>query len=108
VVFADFVCTYSYLAVEQIDRLAREVRRPAPVASSLAASRNAARGCPREQTPESAAKRERLHAWVKEMAPEHYPRMRFPEKRQWLLAFEALEFACDRERDFEFRRLSTI
>ena len=40
-------------------------------------------GAPREQTPESMAKRERLHAWVKEMAPEQYPRIRFPERRHY-------------------------
>ena len=42
-VFADFVCPYSFLAVEQIDRLARVPRR-ANVAAALAASRHAAEG----------------------------------------------------------------
>ena len=50
-----------------------------------------------------AAKRERLHAWVKEMAPEQYARMRFPERRHYsFYAFEALEFAYDCGRDFDF------
>ena len=104
VVFADFVCTYSYLAVEQIDRLARDYGVRPLWRPHWLHPETPLEGCPREQTPESAARRERLHAWVKEMAPEHYPRMRFPEKRQYsFLAFEALEFAYDRQRDFEFK-----
>ena len=40
VVFADFVCPYSFLAVDQIDRLAREydvqpLWRPLPVACNV-------------------------------------------------------------------------
>jgi predicted DsbA family dithiol-disulfide isomerase len=41
---------------------------------------------------------------MKEMAPEQYPRIRIPEKRQYSFrAFEALEFACDRGLGFPFK-----
>jgi predicted DsbA family dithiol-disulfide isomerase len=103
VVFADFVCPYSYLAVEQIDRLAGEydvqpLWRPYWLHPDTPLG-----GQPRD-TADDVAKRERLHAWVKEMAPEQYPRIRFPEKRQYSFnAFEALEFAYDHGLDFTFK-----
>ena len=100
-VFADFVCPYSYLAVDQIDRLAREYDvqplwrphwlHPDTPPEGVARERNAERD-------------ERRAAWFKEMAPEQYPRMRFPEKRQYSFrAFEALEFAYDQGLDFPFK-----
>ena len=101
VVFADFVCPYSFLAVEQIDHIAREhdVRpmwRPHWLHPDTPPE-----GTPRKRDP---ADEERRHAWFKEMAPELYPKMRFPEKRHYSFhAFEALEFALDRERDFEYK-----
>lgn len=101
VVFADFVCPYSFLAVDQIDRLAREydVRplwrphwlHPDTPPEGLAGAR-------------SPERTERLRAWIKDMAPEHYDRVRIPEKRQYSFhAFEALEFAYDRDADFAFK-----
>ena len=100
-VFADFVCPYSYLAVDQIDRLAREYDvqplwrphwlHPDTPPEGVARERNAERD-------------ERRAAWFKEMAPEQYPRMHFPEKRQYSFrAFEALEFAYDQGLDFPFK-----
>jgi predicted DsbA family dithiol-disulfide isomerase len=101
VVFADFVCPYSFLAVEQIDRIAREhdVRplwRPHWLHPATPPE-----GTPRKRDP---ADEERRHAWFREMAPELYPKMRFPEKRHYSFhAFEALEFALDRGLDFEYK-----
>jgi predicted DsbA family dithiol-disulfide isomerase len=58
-------------------------------------------GTPCARTPERV---ERLSAWIKDMAPEQYSRIRIPEKRQYsFYAFEALEFAYDRGRDFDFK-----
>ena len=103
VVFADFVCPYSYLAVEQIDRLAREYDVQPLWRPYWLHPDTPLEGKPRD-TAEDVAKRERLHAWVKEMAPEQYPRIRFPEKRQYSFsAFEALEFAYDHGLDFPFK-----
>jgi predicted DsbA family dithiol-disulfide isomerase len=101
VVFADFVCPYSYLAVDQIDRLAREydvqpLWRPHWLHPDT----------PPEGTPgaRSAERTERLKAWIKDMSPEHFDRVRIPEKRQYSFrAFEALEFAYDHGLDFPYK-----
>ena len=104
VVFADFVCPYSYLAVDQIDRLAREYDVKPLWRPHWLHPETPVTGTPRESTPEAEAKRERLKAWIREMAPEQYPRIRFPEKRQYSFrAFEALEYAYDCGADFEFK-----
>ena len=93
VVFADFVCPYSFLAVDQIDRLAREYDLKPLWRPHWLHPETPPEGSPRD-TADDAARRERLQAWIKEMAPEQYPRIRFPEKRQYSFhAFEALEFA---------------
>jgi len=104
VVFADFVCPYSYLAVDQIDRLAREYDVEPLWRPHWLHPETPPEGSPREPTADNIARRERLHAWIKEMAPEQYPRIRIPEKRQYSFrAFEALEFAYDRDLDFPFK-----
>ena len=104
VVFADFVCPYSYLAVDQIDRIAREYDLKPLWRPHWLHPETPPEGGARDASPETAAKRERLHAWVKEMAPEQYPRIRFPERRFYsFLAFEALEFAYDCGLDFAFK-----
>ena len=103
-IFADFVCPYSFLAVEQIDRLAREynlqpLRRPHWLHPDTPPE-----GCPRENTAQSEEKAQRRNAWIKEMAPDQFARIRYPEKRQYsFLAFEALEFAADYGLDFAYK-----
>jgi len=81
VVFADFVCPYSFLAVDQIDRLAREYDVRPLWRPYWLHPETPPEGSPREKGADGAAKRARLEAWIKEMAPEQYPRIRFPEKR---------------------------
>jgi predicted DsbA family dithiol-disulfide isomerase len=104
VVFADFVCPYSYLAVDQIDRIAREYDLKPLWRPHWLHPETPPEGVARYTSPETEAKRERLHAWVKEMAPEQYTRIRFPEKRFYSFsAFEALEFAYDCGLDFAFK-----
>jgi predicted DsbA family dithiol-disulfide isomerase len=103
VVFADFVCPYSYLTVSQVDRLAKEygvrpIWRPHWLHPDT----------PPEGTPrgpeESSARQQRLLAWIKDMSPEHLDRIRVPEKRQYsFLAVEALEYAAALGLDFEFK-----
>jgi len=103
VVFADFVCPYSFLAVDQIDRLANEYGVEPLWRPYWLHPETPPEGTPRD-TADAASRRERLEAWIKEMAPEQYPRIRFPEKRHYsFYAFEALEFACDRGLDFAFK-----
>ncbi len=104
VVFADFVCPYSYLAVDQIDRLAREYDLKPLWRPHWLHPDTPLEGASRDNTPEAQAKRDRLKAWIREMAPEQYPRIRFPEKRQYSFrAFEAMEFAYDCGVDAEFK-----
>jgi predicted DsbA family dithiol-disulfide isomerase len=103
VVFADFVCPYSFLAVEQIDRLAREYDVQPMWRPHWLHPETPPEGSPRDLA-DAGARRERLQAWIKEMAPEQFPRMRIPDKRQYsFLAFEALEFAQARGLDFPYK-----
>ena len=103
-VFADFVCPYSFLAVEQLDRLAQEYDVKPLWRPHLLHPETPVEGCPRTNTEEGKAKRERLDKWAREMAPEIHPRIKFPEKRHYsLYAFEALEYAADHELDFAYK-----
>lgn len=100
-VFADFVCPYSFLAVEQIDRLAREYGVEPMWRPHWLHPDTPPEGTACARTPDRL---ERLQAWIKDMAPEQLPRIRIPEKRQYsFLAFEALEFAYDQGLDFAFK-----
>lgn len=101
VVFADFVCPYSFLAVDQIDRLAREYDLKPLWRPHWLHPETPPEGTPNARSPERL---ERLNAWIREMAPEQYPRIRIPEKRQYSFrAFEALEFAGDHGADFAYK-----
>jgi predicted DsbA family dithiol-disulfide isomerase len=103
-VFADFVCPYSFLAVEQIDRLAREYDVKPMWRPHWLHPDTPPEGSPRETSAEAGAKVERRNAWFKEMAPEIYPRIRFPDRRQYSFhAFEALEYAGDYGMDFAYK-----
>jgi predicted DsbA family dithiol-disulfide isomerase len=103
-VFADFTCPYSYLAVDQIDRLAREYDVQPLWRPHWLHPDTPPEGVPRVNNADTAARDERRHAWFKEMAPEQYPKIRFPEKRQYSFhAFEALEFASDYGADFAYK-----
>jgi predicted DsbA family dithiol-disulfide isomerase len=103
VVFADFVCPYSFLAVDQIDRLARDYNVKPMWRPHWLHPDTPPEGTPREPA-DSAARRERLQAWIRDMAPEQYSRIRIPEKRHYsFLAFEALEFADHRGLAFPFK-----
>src|SRR5918993_5917358 len=80
VVFADFVCPYSFLAVEQIDRIAREYDVQPLWRPHWLHPDTPPEGTPGARNPE---RMERLRAWVKGMAPEQVDRIRIPEKRQY-------------------------
>jgi len=102
-VFADFVCPYSFLAVEQIDRLSREYGLQPMWRPHWLHPETPPEGVAREHSTDADARTERRNAWIQEMAPDQFPRMRFPEKRQYSFrAFEALEFAYDYGLDFPF------
>lgn len=97
VVFADFICPYSYIALDQMEDLTRDYNvellwRPHWLHPEVPPTGAA---MPAQAAPEE--RRERTLAWLREMAPERAARMRFPDKLQFsLFAFEALEFAQDR------------
>jgi predicted DsbA family dithiol-disulfide isomerase len=102
VVFADFICPYSYIALDQTDQLLRDYHiellwRPHWLHPEL----------PREGAPipaDAENRRAQTLLWLTEMAPERAARMRFPDKIQFsLFAFEALEFAQDRGQALPFR-----
>lgn len=100
-VFADFVCPYSFLAVDQIDRLAREYDVQPLWRPHLLHPETPPEGTPGARSP---AGFERLTAWIKEMAPEQSSRIRIPTKRQYSFrAFEALEYASDHGLDFPYK-----
>src|SRR5262245_2015705 len=101
VVFADFTCPYSFLTVDQIDRLAREYDVQPLWRPHWLHPETPPEGVPGQRSPE---RMERLNAWMKEMAPEVFPRVRVPEKRQYsFYAFEAMEFAYDHGLDFPYK-----
>jgi predicted DsbA family dithiol-disulfide isomerase len=101
VVFADFVCPYSYLAVDQIDRIAREYGVQPLWRPHWLHPDTPPEGQPGARSPERT---ERLLAWIKDMAPDHLDRIRVPEKRQYSFrAFEALEYAYDQGFDFAYK-----
>ena len=101
VVFADFVCPYSYLAVDQIDRIAREYGVQPLWRPHWLHPDTPPEGQPGARSPERT---ERLRAWIKDMAPDHLDRIRIPEKRQYSFrAFEALEYAYDHGLDFPYK-----
>ncbi|MGO9264762.1 MAG: DsbA family protein [Candidatus Binataceae bacterium] len=97
IVFADFICPYSYIALDQMEDLTRDYNvellwRPHWLHPEVPTTGAA---MPAQAAPEE--RRERTLAWLREMAPERAARMRFPDKLQFsLFAFEALEFAQDR------------
>jgi predicted DsbA family dithiol-disulfide isomerase len=97
VVFADFICPYSFIALDQMNDLMRDYNvellwRPHWLHPEVPPTGAA-------MPPQAAAeeRRERTLAWLREMAPERAALVRFPNKIQFsLFAFEALEFAQDR------------
>jgi predicted DsbA family dithiol-disulfide isomerase len=97
VVFADFICPYSYIALDQMDDLMRDYNiellwRPHWLHPEVPPT-----GTPIPVEAATVDRRAQTLAWVTEMAPERAARMRFPDRIQFsLFAFEALEFAQDR------------
>jgi len=96
VVFADFICPYSYIALDQMEDLQRDynielIWRPHWLHPEVPLE---GAPLPADGTPDD--RRTRTLAWLKEMAPDRVVQMRFPDKIQFsLFAFEALEFAQD-------------
>ena len=95
VIFADFVCPYSFLASQQVDRLAEEYDVQPWWRPHWLHPETPPEGMPYEATA-NPERRQATIKWLQEMDPETAGRMRFPDKRQFsFFAFEALEFAQD-------------
>jgi predicted DsbA family dithiol-disulfide isomerase len=96
VVFADFVCPYSYIALDQMEDLRRDYSiellwRPHWLRPEIPPE---GAPIPADATPGDRWARTLL--WLKEMAPDRAAQIHFPDKVQFsLFAFEALEFAQD-------------
>jgi predicted DsbA family dithiol-disulfide isomerase len=97
VVFADFICPYSYIALDQMDDLRRDynielIWRPHWLHPEIPPE-----GAPLPAEATADERRAQTLTWLREMAPDRAAQMRFPDKLQFsLFAFEALEFAQDR------------
>lgn len=101
VIFADFVCPYSYIAQEQVDLLIQEydvkpLWRPHWLHPEIPPE-----GKAMAVDPE---RRKASMTWLKEMAPEMAARMRSPGKQQFsFFAFEAMEFAQERGKQIQMK-----
>jgi predicted DsbA family dithiol-disulfide isomerase len=96
VVFADFICPYSYIAQDQMDQLATKYKIELLWRPHWLHPKVPPEGAPFPVDPAPEQRRERTLAWLREMAPERATKIRFPRKMQFsLFAFEALEYAQD-------------
>jgi predicted DsbA family dithiol-disulfide isomerase len=99
VVFADFVCPWSFLTVHQVARLAAEygirpIWRPHWLHPDVP---------PEGRAIDDLSRRDATVAWLTECAPDLAPDMQFADRIvSSLPAFEALEFAVDRQCSFPF------
>ena len=103
-VFADFVCPYSFITIDQMDRLNAEYGVRVLWRPHWLHPETPPEGKPYDDNPEFLKRRAAVMDWVKEMSPEHTTNMRFPDRMQnSFLAFEALEFAVDQGRSMPFK-----
>lgn len=103
VVFADFICPYSYIAQEQVDQLMRDYNvrvmwKPYWLHPDVPPE---GRPIPTTADPN---RRQATMAWLKEMAPAMAARIKSPTKQQFsFFAFEAMEFAEEQGLDQPMR-----
>ncbi len=103
-VFADFVCPYSFITIDQMDRLKAEYGVRVLWRPHWLHPDTPPEGKPYENTPEFTERRKAVMKWVQEMSPEQTAHMRFPDRMQnSFLAFEALEFAVDYGHSMPFK-----
>ena len=103
-VFADFVCPYSYLTVDQMDRLTADYGVRVLWRPHWLHPETPPEGTPYDQIPVPPDRRAAVAAWIKEMAPEQAAQIRYPDRLQYSFrAFEALEFAVDRGMSMPFK-----
>lgn len=95
VIFADFVCPYSFLASRQVDRLAEEYDLQPLWRPHWLHPETPPEGQPYEKSA-NPERRQATFKWLQEMEPEIAARMKMPDRRHFsFFAFEALEYAQD-------------
>lgn len=103
VVFADFVCPWSYIVQDHIDRLVEDYHVTPLWKPHWLHPEVPPEGTPREETGPSE-RRTAMKEWMKELSPEKAATMRSPEKLQYSFhAFEALAFAEDHGKALPFK-----
>lgn len=103
-VFADFVCPYSFITIDQMDRLQAEYGVRVLWRPHWLHPDTPPEGKPYDEAPEAQKRRQAVMDWVKEMSPEQTQGMKFPARMQnSFLAFESLEFAVDQGRSMPFK-----
>jgi predicted DsbA family dithiol-disulfide isomerase len=99
--FFDFVCPWSYLGLESVERLAREHPVRLQLRPHLLRPEVPPEGLER---PDPARQAETV-AWLQELAPETAGRMVFGDRiRYSFLAFQGLELAADHDLAWPFAR----
>ena len=103
-VFADFVCPYSFITIDQMDRLSAEYGVRVLWRPHWLHPETPPEGKPYDNQTATVERRAAVLKWVKEMSPEQTANIRFPDRMQnSFLAFEALEFAVDHGRSMPFK-----
>ena len=102
VVFADFVCPWSYIVQDNIDRLAAEYDVKPQWKPHWLHPEVPPEGRPIQET--NSERRAAMREWMKELSPERAARMRSPDKLQFsFLAFEALTYAEQHDKSLSFK-----
>jgi predicted DsbA family dithiol-disulfide isomerase len=100
VVFGDFVCPWSYVALDSVQRLSAEFALTPHWLPYWLHPEVPPEGTPRPADDES---RQATRAWFAETVPETAARMHFPDRlHSSFLAFEAREFASEHNRALPF------
>ena len=104
VVFADFVCPWSYIVQDSIDQLARDYDvEPLLWKPHWLHPETPPEGKPIDPAAGSG-RRKAVYEWLKELEPQKAERMRPPDKQQYsFLAFEGLTFAEDHGKAMPFK-----
>lgn len=102
VVFADFVCPWSYIVQDNIDRLAKEYGVKPQWKPHWLHPEVPPEGRPVHES--NGERRAAMREWMKELSPERAARMRPPGRLQFsFLAFEALTYAEENDKALAFK-----
>ena len=104
VVFADFVCPWSYMVQDHIDQLVVDYDLQPMWKPHWLHPEVPPEGQPRPESPPGTERRTAMREWMKELAPEKAATLRPMDKMQYSFrAFEALTYAEDRGKALPFK-----